>query len=232
MGGERSQPLTITELLGLLRAAHKRRTASNRWLDAPDWLDRLSLEQLLGWRDLQRYIEDIAENKAEGRSNWVAMDREGPGPRGQKAVETLRRVLPQLIEKELALIQRGPNALLFTTREQFEQISRSRLHGLQTMLGSLFDIEPPHVAAFRTRLARKLSSWHSDALNLFDAFGAIMGSASTARNSPAVRFVEAVLSATGVVGVTCQAIEQMLRRNRQGLADRAKSRKALLARTH
>lgn len=218
-GAARSpEALTYGEVIQMLKAAHKRRTANTRWLDAADWPALLSLKQLKGMQAIPRHADRALRRKAS--PNLAPDEYETLAQRGQKAVDELRRVLPRFIQLKEELAEKGPNSLLYLMADWIDEMAftkkwisdeRELRRAYALMLTCLLDFEHRDASKARGQYRREAKSWHQDALMIFNDFINIMGAGSISQNGPAVHFVRAVLAWAGV-SVEHLAIEQALRR--------------------
>jgi hypothetical protein len=126
--------------------------------------------------------------------------------RAQKAVDELRRVLPDLISFHFAgadLLDPPSLSILEETRKLHAQRANS-LHG---MLTSLVDVEESFSSV---KLEKMLSGWHMAAVGLFSSYVACVGKGTHSRRGPAARFVRAALKAAGYDEPELGAIEAAL----------------------
>lgn len=168
------------------------------------------LQSKLEW--IGRKIGLLASHRKAG--GWEADGAEKLEGEGQKAVNALRRVIPQLVDLMLQDIERGPNALLFLTPEQtlvWQQHKLQKPSAYMEMLRGLRDLAPQNSAHRLSKRRRDMNHWHHGAVTLFELVEDILGAGSMSANGPAVRFVQAGLAAIGV-NITLKAIEAALRR--------------------
>lgn len=228
-------PLTDGEVIRLLRAAHRRRTGNSRWLDNPERIGDLSLEQLVALSSLAKNLNDIAAAMQERPvpQNLAAIAKLTGD--GQKAVNELRHVLPVYIEHLRQEMERGPNTLLrvvLSAGPAFEQEWRKEqaqtIQAYALMLSTLLDLAPRNPRHRLSRYRSHMHSWQSSAIEIYELFEKVMGKASTSRDGPAVHFVKAILVRMGRRANEA-AVEQLLRRSKQTLAKERAERTAAFA---
>lgn len=234
--GHPLEPLAYGDIIKMLKAAHRRRHASTRWLDAADWPAHLSLEQLQGLEAVRRHADRALRRRAS--PDPTPDEYETLARRGQKAVDELRRVLPRYIQLMEEQAAKGPNTLLLYAEHKAPTVmlqqwisDQKQLQQLYaTMLATLIDLESKDLHYSGRWYRREVKSWHSDAFSILAAFIGIMGSGSISQNGPAVHFIQAVLAWAGVA-VEGRAIEQALRRGgAQGIVKQTISRTAKVGR--
>lgn len=218
-----SKPLSLADLLDLLQKAHKRQTAGNRWLYRPvgEW-DRTA-SQLYAFQALCSAVNDVVLHRryqhpppeAEGLSELIRQ--------GQQAVNELRRVLPCYIAHLQTEMERGPNALLGLGQDRacFEREWKFRqaqtIQGYEHMRSCLFDFQPRNHQYRIDTIWRKLTSWETGAIAIYELFEDFVGKATSSRNGPAVQFIGVILELAGTPKEK-SAIEQMLRRYKTNMA--------------
>lgn len=212
------EPLPPAEVLELLRAAHKRRTASNRWLyESPGKWDR-TWDQHYAWQTLCSSVSDLILRQPGQRPPPEVERLHKLIDRGQDAINELRRVLPEYIAHLHKEAERGPNALLFlagdgpTLEREWQVGQKQEIQNYIKMLSSLINFESGMPKYRSKAIWRDLLSLETYAVEIFEEFQHCTGKASTSRNGPAVRFIGLVLARAGV-HMSAAAIEKMLRRN-------------------
>jgi len=220
-----AKPVTISGVLEMLRVVHKRRIKSIHWLYNSDWISCLTVDQILGLESLVININGITSRRQTRPMPSDMENMEKLTGDGQKAVNTLRRVLPLYIKHLCRDAERGPNALLdLTSRPSFEQEWRDEkaraVQAYTVMLSALLDLEPKDPQQRASWYWRRFTSWRNDAIEIFELYEQVMGKASMSKNGPAVRFVQSVFARVGD-NVECGAIEAALKRSRQKPASRA-----------
>lgn len=228
--------LTASDVLAMVTDAHKAVRVNAAYLvdilanelaqpaniSAAEWSNKL-IGLLIKRLDS---IADILHHTAASRSQGKieAEPAEKLDDAGQGAVNTLRSILPTKIEAIRTDIERGPNTLLLGGYPDFDVKGwRTRrtweMDRFKVMLATLHDFVPKNPKHRASHWRREVNSPQHHAWEFYTAFRELVGNASTAKNGPAVRFVQAALAHTGV-RMQAGAIEQALRRSARNYKSR------------
>ncbi len=162
--------------------AHKRRIKSIHWLYNSDWISCLTVGQILSLKLLVININGITSRRQTRPMPSDMENMEKLTGDGQKAVNTLRRVLPVYIKNLCRDAERGPNALLnLTSIPSFEQEWRDEkaraVQAYTAMLSALLDLEPKDPQQRASWYWRHFTSWKNDATEIFELYKQVMGEA-------------------------------------------------------
>lgn len=123
--------------------------------------------------------------------------------RAQKAVDELRRVLPNLIGFHMAGVKQ-PGLLAGPDTASDHATRAIALHNMQA---ALTDVEG---SLSSTQVEKLLTGWHIAAATAHLAYLSVVGQGSGSKGGPGARFVQLALEASGHVKYGLSAIESAL----------------------